>query len=746
MLVVKRDGRKEEFNFEKVQKVINFAITDDDMREEFNNDLELQLKNNMTTKELQNVLIKLAVEKTTAQTPEWDKIANKLYLYDVIKESNINRGLNKFGYGGFYELVKNGVDDNLYHKRLLEYTKEDFGELEKYIKEERDELLSYNGLIMLTERYCVRGHNKEVLEKPQEAFLRVAMYLALNEKDEERLDYAKKFYDVLSELKMTVATPMMSNSGKPHNQLSSCFINVAEDSLESIFNTNTIFANVSKYGGGQGLYMGKVRAKGSDIRGFKGVGGGTIPWIRINNDTAVAVNQLGLRPGAISITQDLWHLDIIDFLQLKTNNGDLRMKAYDIFPQISVPDLFMKQLKEKGEWYLFDPHEIKEVMGYSLEDSWGDEFEYKYWECVNNESLTKKKFKASEVLKHIIEAVTETGSLFWFFRDTVNRMNPNKHIGMIYCSNLCTEIAQSIIPNGELEQSIEVDENGDEYIVEKRKAGLMTVCNLSSLNLGKTHKKEDLQKVVPLAVRMMDNAIDLSFYPVQEAKVSNQKMRAIGLGTSGLHHMLALNKVRFESNEHLEFADRVFENIMYEAIKSSNELAKERGSYALFEDSDWHTGKFFEDRGLNDDKWIELKESVMKYGMRNSYVLAIAPNSASSIYGNSTQSIDPIYSPFYIEERKGSNVPVVAPDLSPETFWYYTPAHRVSMEFLIDAGAVRQKWIDQAQSLNLYIKPDEVRASDIAKAYMRAWEKGIKTIYYVRSLGNEVDDCVACEA
>lgn len=747
MHVIKRNGSTSLFDFTKIEKVIRHAIEDEEMLEDFLGSLQIQLKNEMTTKELQKTLIQLAIEKTSVQNPQWDKVATKLYMYDVIKASNVNRGIKKFGYGNLYKLISTYVktEKPLYHKDMLKYSKAEIDELDTYIKPERDELLSYNGAMLLIDRYCVRGHDKEILEKPQEAFMGVAMFLALAESPETRIDWAKKYYDTLSRLEMTVATPTMSNARKPHNQLSSCFINVAEDSLESIFNVNDIFSQVSKHGGGQGLYFGKVRASGSDIRGFKGTSGGVVPWLRIFNDTAIACNQLGNRAGSISITLDIWHRDIFDFLNLKTDNGDERMKAHDIFPAISVPDLFMRKLKEKGSIYLFCPHEIRTVKGWSLEDSWGEEWERKYEECVNDERIPKREVKAFDLLKPLIKSATETGSPFLFFRDTVNKMNPNKHAGMIYCTNLCTEVMENMSANGEVERKTVIDKNGNEVIIESRKAGTMVVCNLSSLNLGKVHTKEKIEEVVPLAMRMMDSVIDLNFYPVQEAKISNKKYRAVGLGSSGLHHMLAINGIKFESDEHLSFVDQVFENIAYTAINASKELAKEKGKYDLFEGSDWNTGKFFEIRGLNDDKWSRLKEEVMEVGVRNSYMIAIAPNSASSIYGNSTQSIDPIYSPFYMEERKGSVVPVIAPDLNPKTFWLYKSASKIDQSWVIKSAAVRQKWIDQSQSLNIYITP-ETTSVEIAKLYMMAWEMGIKSTYYVRNLSSEIEDCSSCSA
>lgn len=748
MEVVKRNGTKEAFNISKVEKVIRFACQNDEQYKQFLDELKIQLKNEISTKDLQKSLIQMAVEKTSVSEPHWDSVASKLYLYDKIKEAGVNREYRKFGYGNFYKFIKSMTEKGLYGEYILKgYKKSEIEELGDYIKPERDFLLTYVGIKTLVERYCVKGHKKEVYELPQEAYMGVAMALALAEKEDERVKYAKEFYDVMSQLLMTVATPTMSNARKPFSQLSSCFIGTVDDSLESIYNVNDLFAQVSKHGGGMGIYIGKVRAKRSDIRGFEAMSGGIVPWIKLINDTAIAVDQLGQRKGAVSVTLDIWHRDIFDFLELKTNNGDERRKAHDIFPAVSIPDLFMKQLREKGKFYLFCPHEVRRVTGYGLEDFYDDgvsnEFTKHYWECVENPDIPKIEVSAIDLLKPIIKSCTETGTPFLFFRDNVNRMNPNKHCGMIYSSNLCTEIMQNMSPNGELSRSSVVID-GDTIVVEKRKSGDFVVCNLASLNLGRTHTNEMIEYVVPKAIRMMDNVIDLNYYPVEEARITNKKYRAVGLGQFGYHHMLVLNDIRWESDEHLEFADKIYEKINLEAVKASAMLGAERGSYSMHEGSEWNTGKYFELRNYSGEEWSKVRE-LARVAMRNGYVMATAPNGSSSLYGGSTQSIDPIYLKFYYDEKKGQVVPIIAPDLNPKTMWLYKEANTIDQFWSIKANAVRQRHVDQSQSFNLYITP-QTKSSELAKMYMTAWELGIKTIYYTRSLSIEVEECVSCSA
>ena len=364
------------------------------------------------------------------------------------------------------------------------YNKQEIDELQAYIKKDRDCLFTYSGLDLVIRRYVISDHEHHPLESVQEMFMGIAMHLCMNEK-EDRLSKVKDLYDILSQLQLTMATPTMSNARKPYPQLSSCFVDTVPDSLEGIYASISNFAQVSKFGGGMGMYFGKIRANGSDIRGFKGVAGGVIRWIKLANDTAVAVDQLGVRQGSVACYLDVWHKDILDFLQLRTNNGDDRMKAHDIFPAVCYPDLFWKKVKEdlNQDWYLFDPHEILTVKGYALEDCYGEEWERKYEECIQDVRIHKEKVVLKDLVRLIIKSAIETGTPFAFNRDHVNRCNPNKHQGMIYCSNLCSEIAQNMSEASLMKQEVmEVD--GETVIVEKTVPGDYVVCNLASLVLG----------------------------------------------------------------------------------------------------------------------------------------------------------------------------------------------------------------------------------------------------------------------
>ena len=691
------------------------------------------------------LLIKASSELTSKENPNWEYISARIYAYKIHRE--ISHYEKEWHIVDFKSKIEVLTKANLYGEYILEnYSSDDIDELEKYIDNSRDELFTYSSLDLVYKRYLICDSHKKVIETMQEMFMGIAMHLAIPEKD--RVSFAKKVYDVLSNLKATVATPTMSNARKPFHQLSSCFIDTVPDTLKGIYRSIDNFAQVSKHGGGMGLYFGKVRASGSDIRGFKGVAGGVIRWIKLANDTAVAVDQLGVRQGSCAVYLDVWHRDIPEFLNLRTNNGDDRMKAHDVFPAICFPNLFWRLAKENinSNWYLFCPHEVKEVMGFCLEDYYGEEWEEKYKLCVKEPRLDKRVLTVKDLVKLILKSQVETGTPFIFNRDNANNTNPNSHKGMIYSSNLCTEIMQN------MKEILDTDEkilqiDGEDHVVTDVKAGDFVVCNLASLVLGNIdlQNDEEMEFVVSTMIRALDNVIDLNYYPTPFAKITNSKYRAIGLGTSGYHHALVKNKIMWQTEEHLEFMDKVYEKINYYAIKESSKIAEEKGSYKYFEGSEWQTGKYFEKREYNSKEWIELKEQVAKNGLRNAYLLAVAPTGSTSIIAGTTAGVDPVMMRYFLEEKKGSIIPRVAPDLTPETFWLYENAHEVDQTWSIKAGGIRQRHIDQGQSLNLYITTD-YKMSQILNLLILSCEVGLKSIYYIRSKSLDIEECDSCSA
>ena len=693
-----------------------------------------------------SMLIKAAVELTTQEAPQWEMIAARLLMLDF--EQKLEKNMRRCHIECFYDKLAYLTEQGLYGDYILKaYDRDEIERLALFIEPKRNHLFTYSGLELLLGRYVIRTGKGVPMESPQEMFLGIAMHLAMKEK-KDRESWVKRFYDMLSQLKVTMATPTLSNARKPYHQLSSCFIDTVPDSLDGIYRSIDSFAKVSKVGGGMGLYFGKVRAAGSAIRGFKGAAGGVIRWIKLANDTAVAVDQLGVRQGAVAVYLDAWHKDLPEFLALRTNNGDDRMKAHDVFPAVCYPNLFWKLAKEEidADWYLMCPHEILTVKGYSLEDSYGREWEERYWECVADHRIHKRVIPVKELVRLILKSAVETGTPFTFNRDLVNEANPNSHKGIIYCSNLCTEIAQNMSPVEQVEQRIETVD-GETVVVTVTKPGDFVVCNLASLSLGKIDvtNREEVTRLTQYAVRALDNVIDLNFFPVPYARINNMKYRPIGLGVSGYHHMLAKNGISWESEEHLAFTDRVFEWINYAAIEASCDNAREKGWYELFEGSDWQTGAYFEKRKYHSEEWLRLKEKTAANGMRNGWLIAIAPTSSTSMLAGTTAGLDPIMNRYYLEEKKNGLVPRVAPDLSPETFWQYKNAHYIDQQWSVRAGGIRQRHVDQAQSMNLYIT-NEYTLRQVLNLYILAWECGVKTIYYIRSRSLEVEECEVCSS
>lgn len=701
------------------------------------------LKEDMSRDERLRMLIKASVELISKEAPKWEYIASRFLSYELHEE--ISARMQKLELSRFSNKLKYLEEQGYYGDYIRKaYSDAEIDELGAYLKDERDALFTYSGLELVKKRYLMCSHSHEVLETPQEMFMGIAMHLAMPEK--ERVYWAKQIYDILSQLQVTMATPTMSNARKPYHQLSSCFIDTVEDTLNNIYKSIDNFAQVSKYGGGMGLYFGKVRANGSDIRGFEGAAGGVIRWIKLVNDTATAVDQLGVRQGAVAVYLDAWHKDLPEFLNLRTNNGDDRMKAHDVFPAVCYPDLFWKMAKEdlNATWYLMCPHEIHKIKGYHLEDFYGEEWEERYFDCVQDPRVPKRAMVLKDLVRLILKSAVETGTPFTFNRDHVNRMNPNSHAGMIYCSNLCTEIAQNMKAL-ELEESRIVEVNGETIVVNESKPGDFVVCNLASLSLGNidVNKDDELSHIIHVIVRALDNVIDLNYYPIPYAKITNRKYRPIGLGVSGYHHMLVKQGLRFESEEHLQFTDALFEKINYYAIQASSELAIEKGSYQEFTGSDWQNGAYFTKRSYVSDSWKQLEAQVQKQGMRNAWLMAVAPTSSTSIIAGTTAGVDPIMNKYFLEEKKGSMIARVAPDLDAKTFWLYKNAHLIDQEWVVRAAGIRQRHIDQAQSVNLYIT-NEFTLRQVLMLYIHAWEYGVKTIYYVRSKSLEVEECESC--
>ncbi|WP_406848435.1 ribonucleoside-diphosphate reductase subunit alpha [Xanthomonas citri] len=726
----------------------------------------VERKDSVNADDLVDHLIREAEARVDLTTPEWEHFAARLYLRRLYKRASRNRFYDASQkYGSFVGLQESLADRNVYSNDILRrYSKDELIEAGKMIEPERDKLFAYNGLYLLATRYLATDSSRGVFELPQERWLTIALYLMQDEigtgkgSRERRMQLVGEAYWALSNLYMTVATPTLANAGKVGGQLSSCFIDTVDDSLQGIYDSNTDVARVSKHGGGVGAYLGYVRSSGSAIRGVSNSSGGVVPWIKQLNNTAVSVDQLGQRKGAIAVYLDIFHRDIEAFLDLRLNNGDQRLRAHDVFTSVCIPDLFMEAVERRGDWYLFDPHEVKRIKGWYLQDFFDEKkgdangsFRRKYEEVVADERITRKTVKAIEIFKRIMVSQLETGNPFMFYRDEVNRKNPNKHEGMVYSSNLCTEILQNMSPTRMMQEII----SGNQ-IVTTKKAGDFVVCNLSSINLGRAITVQAdqadllgadvLERLIPIQVRMLDNVIDLNQLPVPQATITNQKYRAIGLGTFGWHHLLAQKSIHWNAKEAEDYSDELYERINYLTIQASMELAKEKGTYSVFRGSDWHNGEYFRARDYNSPQWLELSAQVAVNGVRNAWMLAVAPNMSTAQIAGSTASIDPIYSAFYYEEKKDFRRPVAAPGLSLETWPYYEKgAYKVDQFASVRQNARRQRHVDQSISFNFYV-PSTIRASTLLDLHMTAWREGLKTTYYVRSNDIDISECEWCSS
>jgi len=769
--VVKRNGRIEALDVTKIQKYTSSATEGlkGVSQSELEVDAKLLFRDMITTAEIQETLIKTAVDKIDIDRPNWTYVAARLFLYDIYHTAS---GFT--GYKHLREYFEKGEKEG----RILPGLKDkyDLDDLNDYIKPERDLQFTYLGLKTLYDRYLLKDRDGKPIELPQQMFMGVAMFLAQNEFDSQT--WAKRFYDILSKFEVMAATPTLSNARTTRHQLSSCYIGSTPDNIEGIFDGYKEMALLSKFGGGIGWDWSLVRGMGSYIDGHKHAAGGVVPFLKIANDVAIAVDQLGTRKGAIAVYLEPWHIDIRDFLELKKNSGEERRRAHDLFPAMWLNDLFMQRVEANDTWTLFDPYEVSDLAGV-----YGDEFKAKYEEYEKREDITKEIVPAKDLWKEILRNYFETGNPFLCFKDNANRANPNKHTGVIRSSNLCTEIFQNTNPNSykirvkfvdgsvnlyDESQEVTVDSgitkqakkitaldriDGKEiYIVDKEQFdGDTAVCNLASVNLSKINSYEDIERVVPVAIRMLDNVIDLNFYPLEKVKKTNLKTRAIGLGVMGEAQMLAEAGIEWGSNEHFYKIDEIMEAVSFNAIKASSDLALEKESYSEFEGSDWQKGIFPIDKankeacklvergglfGYHYD-WSALKEKVKKDGMRNGYLMAVAPTSSISILTGTTQAIEPIFKRKWFEVNLSGEIPVTAPNLSAETWGYYVSSYDLDQRVIVKAGAIRQKWIDQGQSLNIFIRLDKASGKYLNDIYMDAWKYGLKSTYYLRSQSPE---------
>ena len=743
--VINRAGIKEDLDITKIREKLTRACEGLEVNMiELESCIDSIYQENITTKKIQESLINQAVAMTSFEESDWTYAAGRLLMMETEREVFHKRG---FSYGNLYKTITLLTEKGIYDKRLLEYTEEDIKELEKAIDTSRDMMYDYAGANMFVNRYLLK-HEGKIYELPQEVFMCISMLLALNEKN--KVEVAKRFYNALSLKKISLATPILANLRIPKGNLSSCFITAMDDNIESIFYNIDTIAKISKNGGGAGLNISRIRAKNSMVNGYYNASGGVVPWIKIINDTAVAVNQQGRRAGAVTVALDSWHLDIETFLELQTENGDQRGKAYDIYPQVVISDLFMKRVENNLSWTLVDPFEIRKKYNVELCELYGEEFEKIYSLIEQDNSLELKKvIKARELFKEIMKVQIETGMPYLFFKDRANLVNHNRHTGMIGNGNLCMESFSNFSPSKNFRE-----ENIENKGVRTVDLGEVHTCNLVSMNLAEI-LKEELPDIVDTAVRILDNTIDLTKTPVKESDRHNFLYRAIGTGTMGLADYLAREFMIYE--ESLNDIDELFEEIALYAIKSSALLAKERGTYPLFKNSNWDKGIFFQknkewymNNSKFSEKWNEVFDLVKKYGMRNGELTAVAPNTSTSLLMGACASVNPAFSRFFIEKNQKGAVPRVVKYLKDRS-WFYPEFKNVNPEFYVKVMSRIGKWTTQGVSMELIFDLNKnIKAKDIYNTLMTAWKEGCKSVYYIRTIQkntnimNDKEECESC--
>ena len=759
--VVKRDGRKEKFSAKKLKKSLNWAIKP--AEKEVDPDLivaecEANLADDMTTAQISQALV-LAARSLIERDPAYSQVASRLLLRTVYQQA-ISR--EKIDYKefepqyrqAFIANLRRGVELGRLDPLMLSF---DLEALSRRLVLGRDDLFMYLGSATLYDRYFLReSDTKRVLETPQAFWMRVAMGLAL--KDEQREAMVLRFYEVMSTLRFVPSTPTLFHAGTTHPQLSSCYLTTVNDALDHIFKCIGDNAQLSKWSGGVANDWTNLRATGALIKGTGVESQGVIPFLKIANDTTVAINRSGRRRGATVAYLETWHYDFEDFLELRKNTGDERRRTHDMNTAAWIPDLFIKRVKLDGYWTLFSPDDVPD-----LHHLYGQQFEkrYTHYERSAQAGTIKlsKRVKAKELWKKMIMMLFETGHPWMTFKDPSNLRSPQDHMGVVHSSNLCTEIT--------------LNTSEDET----------AVCNLGSVNLAKhvAGKKFDVDRVkdtVTVAMRMLDNVIDINFYPTKEAASANLKHRPVGLGIMGYQDALYLQGIQFDSMESVEFADHSMEVISYSAILASADLARERGTYRTYKGSKWDRGIFpldtlqllEDERGehLEVDRssrldWHEVREAVQLYGMRNSNCMAIAPTATIANIAGCYPSIEPIYKNAYVKSNMSGEFIIVnrylVADLKALGLWNpamlaaikghdgsvteiaaipqalqvkYKEVFEIEPEWLVRVAAHRGKWIDQSQSLNLFIKGTSGKR--IADTYLYAWATGLKTTYYLRTL------------
>jgi ribonucleoside-diphosphate reductase alpha chain len=763
--VTNRKGHRELFDMQKVDEVLMSAARGYEHflnKQEIYRDLEHNLYEGMPTSEINKTLIMVLTSRIEL-VPEYSNISANVLLSDLASDilgvSVINTDYIGAYKSNLEKQVRMGVEAGRLDPRILMF---DFKMLSEAIDPKRDTLFDYLGAKTLYDRYFLRDHSQEILELPQYFWMRVAMGLAIEEKD--RNQKAMEFYEIMSTLRYVPSTPTLFHSGTTHPQMSSCYLTTVTDDLEDIFKAFADNAQLSKWSGGIGNDWSYIRGTGAHIKSTNVSSQGVIPFLKIADTTTAAINRSGKRRGATCVYLETWHYDLEDFIELRKNTGDERRRTHDTNTANWIPDLFMKRVIENGQWTLFSPDETPD-----LHDLYGKAFEERYVQyeqmADRGEIALWKRMPAADLWRKMLTMLFSTGHPWITFKDPSNIRSPQDHVGVVHSSNLCTEIT--------------LNTSRDE----------VAVCNLGSINL-QTHVENGriayhlVEKTVKTAMRMLDNVVDLNFYPIPEARNSNLKHRPVGLGLMGWHDVLYKMNLRFDSDEAVQLADELMEFVSYNAILGSAYLAKEKGAYSTFKGSKWDRNLLpfdtiallEKERGMEIDvpktmklDWAPVREAIKKYGMRNSNCMAIAPTATISNIAGSVPTVEPIYKNMYVKSNQTGEFTVVNPYLvealreinswTPEMVSKikradgsvqeieeipldirarFQEVFEIDPVWIIKHAARRTKWIDQSQSINMFAR--SVSGKFFSDLYMEAWKQGLKTTYYLRTLGaSQVD-------
>ena len=743
--IIKRDGRKEGFNPQKLRNVCLWACDNKDfMADELIRDAVIKLHKEINIKDMFQQLIITAVNKISMLQPMWEDVAAKLELMRIYKESyNIKR---ENEYPSLIEVLNKGVEYKIYNKvYVASYTEDELLQIEKAIQPKRDFLFNYKGLVTFYDKYCLNYSKTKKLELPQLTYMRVALALMINETD--RVNKVISLYDALSQHYYTVATPIILNALTIGQQLSSCVLNTLDDDSHNILDTGKNLGIYSKFKGGTALDISAMRAKGGYIEGTQGYSSGAVPFMKFYESIMKAWNQGGKRVGALAIYFNWWHLDVFDILSLRGNGGTDENRARGLQYAIKINRTLINAVINDEDIVLFDPKDVPDLLG-----TYGDNFKLLYDKYVNKTTVRKKVIKARDLWEKIFKERSETGNIYLFHEENVNEQTLlNRYIGS---SNLCTEIVQPSRPSKIINEELVTMEHGEKRIIKRYTAGEIALCNLSSVNAEKWFYMTEDEKwsLIRILVRALDNTVDIANYPVKEGKNSNLMYRYIGIGILNQTNYLALKQIVVDTQESAEEQDKLWDELSYMIISVSCELAIEKGKFEKFYETEWAKGLLPIHKANKNafslteyepdwDKWNALAEKVKTFGIRNAQLMAIAPTATSGKAINSIESTEPIHDFFYKEEGT-MTIPTVVPNFKMNN-QYYKRSFECDQYALLKNAAVRQKWIDQSQSVNVYLtRPDSL--IEMTKLHLYGFHYGMKTFYYLKQQ-KESDEYI-CES